>query len=85
MTEKLKELRALAQERIKNAEDIQQAESLRVEFLGKKGKITDILKSMKDLAPEDRKALGQVANETKAQIEKLISDKMAELKEKYSK
>ena len=82
MTEKLKELKALAQERIKNAEDLQQAESLRVEFLGKKGKITDILKSMKDLAPEDRKSLGQVANETKAQIEKLITDKMAELKAK---
>ena len=82
MTEKLKQLRALAQERIQQAEDLQQAESLRVEFLGKKGKITDILKSMKDLAPEDRKALGQVANETKAQIEKLIADKMAELKAK---
>ena len=82
MTEKLKELKALAQERIEKAADLQQAESLRVEFLGKKGKITDILKSMKDLAPEDRKALGQVANETKAQIEKLITEKMAELKAK---
>ena len=82
MTEKLKELKALAQEKILGAESIQQAEALRVEFLGKKGKITDILKSMKDLAPEDRKSLGQVANETKAQIEKLITEKMADLKAK---
>ena len=80
MTERLKELGLKAKEQILGADCVQAAEALRVEYLGKKGKITDILKSMKDLAPEERKALGQAANETKAQIEKLITDKMSELK-----
>ena len=80
MKEKLKELAQQAKEKILNAASVAEAESFRVEFLGKKGKVTDILKSMKDLAPEERKSLGQAANETKAQIEKLIADKMTELK-----
>ncbi len=80
MNDKLAELRALAQEKIAKAESVQQADALRVEFLGKKGKITDMLKSMKDMAPEERKSFGQVANETKAQIEKMITEKMSSLK-----
>ncbi len=80
MKEKLRELAQQAREKILNAASVAEAESFRVEYLGKKGKVTDILKSMKDLAPEERKSLGQAANETKAQIEKLITDKMAELK-----
>ena len=80
MKERLKELGQKAREQILGADSVQAAESIRVEYLGKKGKITDILKSMKDLAPEERKALGQVANETKAQIEKLIEVRMDELK-----
>ncbi|MBQ6670323.1 MAG: phenylalanine--tRNA ligase subunit alpha [Firmicutes bacterium] len=80
MKERLKEISQKAREQILGAASIQDAEALRVEYLGKKGKLTDMLKSMKDLAPEERKAFGQLANETKSQIESLISDKMAELK-----
>ena len=80
MKERLKEISQKAREQILGAASIQDAEALRVEYLGKKGKLTDMLKSMKDLAPEERKAFGQLANETKTQIESLISEKMAELK-----
>ncbi|MBR5731185.1 MAG: phenylalanine--tRNA ligase subunit alpha, partial [Firmicutes bacterium] len=80
MKERLKEISQKAREQILGAESIQAAEALRVEYLGKKGKLTDMLKSMKDLAPEERQAFGQLANETKSQIESLISTRMAELK-----
>ena len=80
MKERLKEISQKAREQILGAASIQDAEALRVEYLGKKGKLTDMLKSMKDLAPEERKAFGQLANETKSQIESLISTRMAELK-----
>ncbi len=80
MKERLKEISQKAREQILGAASIQDAEALRVEYLGKKGKLTDMLKSMKDLAPEERKAFGQLANETKSQIESLITEKMAELK-----
>ncbi len=80
MTERLKDILAQAKEKLESAQSVQEAEALRVEFLGKKGQLTDILKSMKDLAPEERKEMGRVANETKAQIEALLSGKMDALK-----
>ena len=80
MKERLKDIVAQAKERIGSADSVQAAEALRIEFLGKKGAITDILKSMKELAPEERKEMGQVANQAKAEIEGLIQDKMAKLK-----
>ncbi|MBQ5415531.1 MAG: phenylalanine--tRNA ligase subunit alpha, partial [Firmicutes bacterium] len=49
MKERLKEISQKAREQILGAASIQDAEALRVEYLGKKGKLTDMLKSMKDL------------------------------------
>ncbi|MBR6236197.1 MAG: phenylalanine--tRNA ligase subunit alpha [Firmicutes bacterium] len=80
MDDRLKEIALKAKEQILGAESIQDAEALRIEYLGKKGKLTDILKSMKDLAPEDRKSFGQLANQTKAQIESALESRMKELK-----
>jgi len=80
MKERLNEILAKAKESFEKAQNVAEAELLRVELLGKKGQLTEILKSMKDLAPEERKVMGQVANETKAQIEALLEDKMAKLK-----
>jgi len=80
MKERLKDILAQAKEKLDNAQSIQDAEALRIELLGKKGQLTEILKSMKDLAPEERKTMGQVANETKAQIEEMLSSRMTKLK-----
>ena len=80
MKEELKKLLEEAKDVAAKLSSPEEAEALRVRFLGKKGEITEILHSMKDLAPEERKAMGQIANETKAQIEALINDKMDSLK-----
>ena len=80
MDDRLKEIALKAKEQILGAESIQDAEALRIEYLGKKGKLTDILKSMKDHAPEERKSFGQLANQTKAQIESALESRMKELK-----
>lgn len=48
-------------------------ESLRVAYLGKKGELTSILKKMGGLSPEERPAMGQLANEVKVAIEGKIS------------
>ena len=80
MDDRLKEIALKAKEQILGAQSIQDAEALRIEYLGKKGKLTDILKSMKDLAPEERKSFGQLANQTKAQIESALETRMKELK-----
>ena len=47
---------------------------IRVNFLGKKGELTSILKSMKDVAPEDRPKVGQMVNEVREEIEKCLEE-----------
>ncbi len=45
---------------------------VRVAFLGKKGELTAVLKGMKDVLPQDRPAVGQLVNETRAAIEDML-------------
>ena len=47
---------------------------VRVSVLGKKGELTALLKSMKEIAPEDRPAFGQLVNDTRAEIEHVLED-----------
>ena len=82
MIEKINELKAQAKEKIKLAVSSNDIESIRVEFLGKKGKIVEVLKDLKNVEPEKRKEVASVANEVKAEIEKDIEDKKIAIKEK---
>ena len=43
-----------------------------VKGLGKKGELTSVLKSMKDVAPEDRPKVGQLVNDARNQIESML-------------
>lgn len=66
-------------DRIENLSDI---EDIRISYLGKKGSVTDLLKGMKELSNEDKKAFGQRVNELKGIVNEKIAQKTAELKEK---
>ena len=57
-------------------------ESIRVSYLGKKGSVTDLLKGMKELSNDERKAFGQKVNELKGLVNEKITEKTNELKEK---
>ncbi|QHI73056.1 phenylalanine--tRNA ligase subunit alpha [Aminipila terrae] len=70
-----------AREQIKKASSQVETEEIRVKVLGKKGELTDILKSMGKLAPEERKSLGAAANSVRAEIEALLEEKFAMVKE----
>ena len=59
-------------EKINTAKSVDVVEQLRVEFLGKKGKITDILKGLKDLSVEEKKEIGKLANDVKTELESKI-------------
>ena len=77
-------LKSVMQEAIKNAEAIsslEDAEDLRVKILGKKGALTELMKGMKDLAPEQRKEFGAAANKARNEIETNINDKINHFKE----
>ena len=57
-------------------------EKIRVEFLGKKGHITDLMKDMKALSNEEKKAFGQKVNVLKTEVNNILSQKREELKQK---
>ena len=74
MKEKLAQIKAEAIKQIENSRTLEQLNEVRVSQLGKKGALTEILKGMKDVAPEDRPKVGQLVNETRAEIEKVLED-----------
>lgn len=80
MQEKLLNLQETALSEIKDMQSIEQVESLRVKYLGKKGEITAILKEMGKLSAEERPVIGKVANEVREAINYAISAKKEELK-----
>ncbi|MGI6404231.1 MAG: phenylalanine--tRNA ligase subunit alpha [Oscillospiraceae bacterium] len=69
----LENIRIEAQKALEAAADMAAVEQLRVQYLGKKGKLTAILKQMGSLSPEERPVVGQLANEARAHIEDLIA------------
>ncbi len=82
MKEKLQELKSKLESELNNAENSEALEGLRVKYLGKKGSITDLLKGMKDLSPDERKSFGALVNELKQQATEVISQKGEELKKR---
>ena len=78
MKDKLQEITKRAMEQIEAADEMTALNDVRVAILGKKGELTAVLKSMKDVKPEDRPAVGQLVNETRSTIE----EKLAEAKER---
>lgn len=75
MKEKLEKIRAKALEELSQMEigdasaALEKLNDIRVNILGKKGELTAVLKGMKDVAPEDRPKVGQMVNDTRAEIE----------------
>ncbi len=82
MQDKLKNILDLAINQINESEGMDKLNEIRVAFLGKKGELTSVLKSMKDVAPEDRPKVGQMVNETRAQLETLLEEKKADFAKK---
>lgn len=82
MKEKLKSLKDSALEQINAAQHLEALNDVRVAFLGKKGELTSVLKSMKDVAPEDRPKVGQLVNEARQEIEKILEEKKVSFEKK---
>ena len=72
MKEKLTQIKAEALKQIEASEQLERLNEIRVNYLGKKGQLTAVLKGMKDVAPEDRPKVGQMVNETREEIEKVL-------------
>ncbi len=79
MLDRLKALEASALSQIKNATGVQSIESLRIQYLGRKGELTSILRDMGSLSSEERPKIGKLANELKNRIEKAFDESLARL------
>ncbi len=85
MKEQLKSIETRAKDELKKISDQKLLEDFRVRFLGKKGEITAILKQMGKLSPEERPVMGQLANSVRADIEKAIAERQADIKSALAK
>lgn len=72
MHNRLQRIKKSAEEKIKAASNAETLKKIKVEYLGRKGQITAVLRSLKDLIPEERSAVGQAANQLKNHLEELI-------------
>ena len=68
MREQLEQIRAEAEAAMENAASLQELDAVRVKYLGKKGELTAVLKTMGKLSPEERPKVGQMANEVREVI-----------------
>ena len=74
MKEKLQQIKEDALKQIQESEGLTKLNDVRVSVLGKKGELTQLMKSMKNLSAEERPAFGQMVNETREAIEKVLED-----------
>ena len=90
MKEKVENLKKEALEKISKASNLKELNDLRVEYLGKKGPISELTTHMKELTPEEKKDFGKLLNGLKQDVTNAIDTKIkeyqeAELNEKLSK
>jgi len=81
LKEQLEALKEEYEGAVQKADSLDVLQRIKSEILGKKGKITQVLKGLKNVPPEDRKEIGKVANQIKEFFEELISSKEQYLKE----
>ncbi|MBE6961466.1 MAG: phenylalanine--tRNA ligase subunit alpha [Ruminococcaceae bacterium] len=82
MKAQLESIRSAALSAIAAAGTGTELEAVRVQYLGKKGELTAVLKQMGKLSPEERPIMGQMANEVRAALESAIESQGAVLAEK---
>jgi len=82
MKEQLKSIAEETLSMLDKVTDIKSLEEIRVMFLGKKGKLTAILKGMGALSAEERPVIGQIANDVRKRLEEAIQDAKTKLVKK---
>jgi len=80
MEASLQKIREAVEKRISESVSQEDLEEIRLAILGKKGELTQILKGMKDLSPEERPKIGQQVNEVRAILEEALQDKKQVIK-----
>ena len=79
MRARLDQIREQVQAQIKSCDTADKLNEIRVAVLGKKGQLTELLKAMKDVAPEERPKVGQMVNEARAEIERVLEEQKTQM------
>ncbi len=82
MSEKTTEIMQSFSEALSKIDNMEELEKLRVEYIGKKGLVTELMKEMKSLSDEEKKTFGQKVNVLKNEVNDKISQKREEIKQK---
>lgn len=81
MKERLQKLQQEALVALQQAADLKALQQVRVEVLGKKGALTEVMKGMRDLSPEERPVIGSLVNGFKNEFELSFSTRQSELQQ----
>jgi len=79
MSEQINELKNQLDSQLSQVASAQEIENIRVAYLGKNGSITELLKKMGGLSPEEKKTFGQAVNVLKNYATEAIAGKIEEL------
>ena len=80
MKERIEELKMEFDRVINDANSMEMIDELRVAFLGKKGKVTDLLQGLRDVPSESRREMGIAINNFKEYVESVLQNKIQEVK-----
>ena len=81
MEEKIKLLQIKITEDFNNVENLETLEQIRLKYMGKKGEVVELLKDLKDVNGEEKKAFGIKINELKTEVLNKLEEKTKALKE----
>ncbi len=81
MKERLQQLQEDSLAALHSAASIKELQTVKVQILGKKGSLTDIMKGMRDLAPDERPVIGSLVNTLKDECEKVFTERLTQLEE----
>jgi phenylalanyl-tRNA synthetase alpha chain len=81
LTPELESIRETSRERLATAQTADDVENLRHELLGRSGALTATLRQLGSVPPDERPAIGQLANEVRAEVESAIGRRLAQLRE----
>jgi phenylalanyl-tRNA synthetase alpha chain len=84
MLESLKSLQVKFQEEVEKAGDLNGLEKVRVQYLGKKGRITTLMRSINQLPVEQRPGFGKQLNKLKKTVEATLEQRKKELKKQLA-
>lgn len=79
MSDSMQNLKSEALENIRQAANLNSLDQIRVQFLGKSGSVTGLLKQVGSLPPEERKSFGERVNQLRDELTGILTEKQKEL------